>query len=118
MIPLSIGFLFKTSRVATGLIRLGGSFLAVVGVQYLGTAIGDTARANSMISGRRHWLLHFSNFYTSTIVSRLFLVVFIILLVCRRDLEMTWMLFAGLNGIGAFSMLGAVLYNADKDRSQ
>ncbi|GMH39909.1 hypothetical protein BSKO_07813 [Bryopsis sp. KO-2023] len=105
--PQSIyGLLFDINRVSHGLIRLGGCFLALVGMQYLGTV---TADVNEGDGG--------AGFYQSTIFSRLFLVVSIGFFVGLGFLEWTWLLFAGLNGIGAISMAVAIQKDALRDAS-
>lgn len=101
------GLLFDVTRVSLGLIRLGGSLLALVGMQYLGTALSDRALGTTT-----------KGFYSSTVFSRVFLVTFVAFLVGVRSLEWTWLVFAALNGAGAISMIIAISKDFDSKRQQ
>lgn len=90
------GFLFDTTLVATGIIRLGGAFLTLIGIQYFITALGDSTHPKL-------------SFYHSTIVSRVFLALVVGLLVLYKALEVNWLWFAGANAIGAFVMFKTLI---------
>ena len=97
---LLVGLLFDAKLVTSGIIRLGGSFLTLIGLQYLGTAIGDGFLQASLPP----WLTRLCSFYHSTIISRIFLVLVVVSLVSLGELESMWLLFAAMNAIGAWSM--------------
>ena len=100
---LPVGLLFDATLVTSGLIRLGGSFLTLIGLQYLGTAIGDGFLQTAL----PQWLTRLCSFYHSTIISRVFLVSVVVCLVSLGALEAMWLLFAAMNAIGAWSMFRA-----------
>lgn len=112
-VEFGTGLLFEISRVTSGLVRLGGAFLIVVGIQYLGAAMGDW---RDVSSGWVKKLKPF-DFYRSTILSRLFLVIAVLVLVLFKSLEWTWVFFAAMNGIGALSMLRAIHNSSERNNS-
>ncbi|CAD7699025.1 unnamed protein product [Ostreobium quekettii] len=90
------GLAFNTAVVTRGWIRMGGCFLALVGMQYIGTAVGD---------GRG---LGASGFYSATIFSRLFLVATCCAVVVLGEVEVALLALAAANGLGALAMRRAM----------
>lgn len=94
--PLLPGLLFDASVVPSGWIRLGGILFALIGMQYLGTGLGDAARVATQAAGgpaqgvyaaqaptpaqgtqqqqQQQALGYARSFYTATVWSRAFLV--------------------------------------------
>ncbi|KAG2492294.1 hypothetical protein HYH03_009534 [Edaphochlamys debaryana] len=86
------GLLFNAAEVTAGWIRVGGILFTLIGLQYLGTAVGDKQGQGA------------AGFYRTTVWSRLGLAAAFCLLVALKQSPPGLLVLAGINVVGALAM--------------
>lgn len=84
--------------------------LSTVGIQYLGTAMHHLYSSSIyFVTNRKNLMLRsVMGFYVSSIASRIYLCICVIMLISKGQIEKAWIYFGFINLVGAVMMLRAL----------
>ncbi|GAX77636.1 hypothetical protein CEUSTIGMA_g5079.t1 [Chlamydomonas eustigma] len=110
----TFGLLFNLQEVTSGWIRVGGILFTLIGLQYLGAALGDimaiaiTAKSvEAAEAAETNPRLSYS-FYEATVWSRLLLAAGFSVVVAVGEAPLSLLVLAAINVVGALSMAMAL----------